>query len=198
MTSKKCRCSWVSKDPVYIDYHDNEWGIPIYSSHKLFKQLMLEGQQAGLSWLTILKRRDSYNASYADFNPEEIVQFDSKKINQLLTNPGVVRHRQKIEAIINNARCYLAMQGEGLNFSDWMWAFVDGEPIHNLWPNQAAVPTQTPRSQAMSKQLKAQGFQFVGPTICYAFMQAVGMVNDHTLDCDWSNKQKHQTKTCPC
>lgn len=177
------RCEWVSDDPLYIDYHDNEWGKPIYDDRLLFEFLMLEGAQAGLSWITILKKRDAYRKSFDQFDPEKIARYKQAKINQLLSNSGIVRNRLKIQSVINNAQCYLSIKNQYHSFSDYIWQFVEGKPIINHWKKFSEVPANTIISDAMSKDLKQKGFKFVGSTICYAFMQATGMVNDHTLDC---------------
>jgi len=177
------RCAWVTDEPIYIDYHDNEWGQPIYDEQKLFEFLILEGMQAGLSWITILKKRENFRIAFDYFNPEKIAQYDNKKVVALLENPGIIRNQRKINAVINNAKAYLSLKSQGINFSDYLWRFVDGDPIINNWKTITAVPTTSPQAQLMAKDLKKQGFKFVGETICYAFMQAVGMVDDHTLDC---------------
>lgn len=174
------RCKWVNADPVYIAYHDEEWGVPIYDEKKLFEFLILEGMQAGLSWITILKRRDNYRNAFDHFDAKKIAQYTPEKINELLTDPGIIRNRLKVEAIVQNAKTYLAMKEAGIDFSDYLWQFVNGKPIHN---NDKEIPATTLISDQMSKDLKKKGFKFVGSTICYAFMQAVGMVNDHTKDC---------------
>lgn len=183
LNTAKVRCAWVNDDPLYIHYHDREWGIPIYDERLLFEFLILEGMQAGLSWLTILKKRDNYRACFDHFNAKKIVQYNQAKVDQLLTNPGIIRNKLKVQAIIGNAKAFLTMKEEGINFSDYLWDFVDGKPIKNHWKNLKQIPTQTPLSDKLSKDLKARGFKFVGSTICYAFMQAVGLVNDHTIDC---------------
>lgn len=183
LNTAKVRCAWVSDDPLYIYYHDQEWGIPIYDERLLFEFLILEGMQAGLSWLTILKKRDNYRVCFDDFNAKKIAQYNQVKVDQLLKNPGIIRNKLKIQAIISNAKAFLKMKEEGINFSEYLWDFVDGKPIKNHWKNLKEIPTQTPLSDKLSKDLKAHGFKFVGSTICYAFMQAVGLVNDHTMDC---------------
>lgn len=177
------RCAWVGDDPIYIDYHDTEWGVPVYDDVPLFAKLTLDGFQAGLSWLIILRKRANFYAAFDGFDPAKIAHYDEEKITSLLQDAGIVRHRGKIEATIGNARAYLTLQDEGIAFGEFLWGFVDGKPVVNEWATLDDVPTQTPASQAMSKALKQRGFRFVGPTICYAFMQAVGMVNDHTTDC---------------
>lgn len=176
------RCAWVTTDPIYIDYHDYEWGIPLYDDQKLFEFLILEGAQAGLSWITVLKKRENYRLAFNHFDPTKIVKYSSKKVDQLLKNPGIIRNRLKIESAILNAKAYLKLS-EKIDFHDFLWQFVDGEPIINHWRNQQSVPAKTSISDKLSKELKSNGFKFVGSTICYAFMQAVGMVNDHITSC---------------
>ena len=177
------RCAWVGNDPIYIDYHDNEWGKPIYDDKLLFEFLILEGAQAGLSWLTILKRRENYRSCFDHFNAEKIAHYDDIAYKKLLVNPGIIRNRLKIQSVITNAQAYLTVKQEFPNFSDYIWHFVDGKPIQNQWENHQQVPVNTALSDKMSKDLKKRGFKFVGTTICYAFMQAVGMVNDHLTCC---------------
>jgi DNA-3-methyladenine glycosylase I len=182
------RCSWVGDDDIYQAYHDEVWGRPVYDSQELFAKLCLDGQQAGLSWITILKKQKTYEAAFANFDPAIIAKFDEAKVEALLLDKGIVRNRLKVNSIIKNARGYMAhfsdSKGEnGDEFSQFLWSFVGGKPIVNTFRGMSEVPTQTPESEAMSKALKKLGFNFVGPTICYAFMQAVGMVNDHTIDC---------------
>ena len=177
------RCAWVSKDPLYIDYHDLEWGVPVREDQALFAKLCLDGAQAGLSWLTILRKRENYYQAFDQFDPYKIVQYDKEKIADLLANSGIVRNQLKVQAVIRNARGYLAIQEEKGSFSDFLWQFVDGQTIQNHWKSMEQMPAHTAESRAMSLALKKYGFNFVGPTICYAFMQAVGMVNDHTVDC---------------
>ena len=176
-------CAWVGTDPLMIDYHDREWGVPLHDDRKLFEFLILEGMQAGLSWMTILRKRDNFRQAFDDFDPHEIARYDRAKIEQLLANPGIIRNRRKIEAAITNAQSYLAVQVEFGSFDAYMWQFVDGAPIVNSWRKIADIPAKTEESTAMSKDLLRRGFKFVGPTICYAHMQATGMVNDHTIDC---------------
>jgi len=181
----KKRCGWVTADSIYIEYHDNEWGKPIHDERLLFEFLILEGAQAGLSWITVLKKRDNYRKAFDHFNPEKIAKYNSKKVKKLLENPGIIRNRLKISATITNAKAYLQLKKEGVGFSDYLWSFVNGKPIKNSWKTLKDVPTKTEISDAMSKDLKKRGFKFVGTTICYAFMQAVGMVNDHIKDCQF-------------
>lgn len=180
---QKTRCAWVTSDPEYIQYHDNEWGHPLLDSLKLFELLNLECMQAGLSWITILKKREAYRRAFANFNPDIIAKYDEAKISELLQNSGIIRNRLKINAIINNAKAYLNLYTKKIDFSEYIWSFVNYEPIINNWPTQTEVPTTTPLSDKLTKSLKKHGFKFVGSTTCYAFMQAAGLVNDHTTDC---------------
>lgn len=177
------RCPWCGDDPLYVHYHDTVWGRPEYDDQALFEKLCLDGQQAGLSWITILKKQQNYRAAYDHFDPEKIARYDAGKIESLLQDKGIVRNRLKVESIIRNARGYLELKEQGRSFSDFLWSFVDGHPIQNSWETFAEVPVHTHQAQAMSKALKQRGFNFVGPTIVYAFMQAVGMVNDHLTCC---------------
>jgi len=177
------RCGWVGSDPLYRSYHDREWGVPVHDDRLLFEFLVLEGAQAGLSWITILKRRDAYRAAFAGFDPGAVAGFDRRKVAELLADPGIVRNRLKVESAITNARSFLKIQEEFGSFNAYQWRFVDGRPIRNTWRSIMEVPVSTPLSDAMSRDLKRRGFRFVGSTICYAHMQAVGMVNDHTVDC---------------
>lgn len=177
------RCGWVNQDPLYIDYHDNEWGVPVYDDRLLFEYLNLEGAQAGLSWYTILKKRENYRRAFDNFEPAKIIQYDEKKIEELLNDQGIVRNRLKIHAVISNAKSYYAVVEEFGSFSRYIWSFVDGKPIHNHFTALSQVPVSTDISDRLSKDLKKRGFKFVGTTICYAFMQAVGMVNDHIESC---------------
>ncbi|MCL1114262.1 DNA-3-methyladenine glycosylase I [Shewanella basaltis] len=177
------RCGWVSEDPLYQDYHDKVWGRPEYDAKQLFAKLCLDGQQAGLSWITILKKQQNYELLFAGFEPSLIAEFDQDRVEALMLEPGIVRNRLKINSIIKNAKAYLAFVEQGNDFSAFLWSFVGGAPKVNQFTSLSQVPAQTPESEAMSKALKKLGFNFVGPTICYAFMQAVGMVNDHTTDC---------------
>ena len=179
----KTRCKWAGPDPLYIKYHDNEWGIPLHDDRKLFELLILEGAQAGLSWLTILKKRHNYRKAFSNFNPEIIAKFDSAIIEKLLANKGIIRNRLKIEAAIQNAKTFLNIQKQSKSFDAYIWQFTKGKTIKNAWKNQKEIPSKTKESIAMSNDLKKMGFKFAGPVICYAFMQASGMVNDHTVDC---------------
>jgi DNA-3-methyladenine glycosylase I len=177
------RCGWEISDPLYIQYHDTEWGVPVYDDKKLFEFLILEGFQAGLSWITILRKRESFRKAFANFDPEGVAKFGEMEINGLMLNNGIIRNRQKIEAAITNARAFLHIQEQFGSFSTYMWQFVDGKPIINTWHDLAEIPAQTELSEKLSRDLKQRGFRFVGPTIVYAHMQAVGMVNDHLVHC---------------
>lgn len=177
------RCPWPGDDPLYISYHDTEWGLPVHTDQLLFAKLILDGAQAGLSWITILRKRDNYWQAFDQFDPEEIARYDQKKFGELMGNAGIIRNRQKINATINNAKALLNLYDELSSFDQYLWSFVHGEPIVNAWTTLEQIPTKTAESEAMSKDLKKRGFSFVGPTICYAFMQAVGMVNDHLVEC---------------
>ncbi len=193
MAKKLTRCSWPGADPLYQAYHDKEWGVPEWDDRALFEKLTLDGFQAGLSWITILKKRENFRRAFDDFEPKTIASYHAPKINKLLNDAGIIRHRGKIEATIGNARAYLdIMEAEG--FASYLWGFVEGEPKQNRWKRLTDVPAQTEQSQAMSKDLKSRGFKFCGPTICYAFMQAVGMVNDHTTNC-YRHKDLTRLKT---
>lgn len=178
------RCSWVKLDePIYVKYHDEEWGVPVYDDRKLFEMLCLEGAQAGLSWLTILKRREGYLAAFDQFDAEKIVQYDEEKLEALRNDERIIRNRLKIKSVVTNAESFLAIQKQYGSFSNYIWSFVDGKPLTNSWESSEQVPITTEISDRMSKQLKKDGFKFVGSTICYSYMQAVGMVNDHTTNC---------------
>jgi DNA-3-methyladenine glycosylase I len=177
------RCAWCGDHPLYITYHDKEWGVPVYDDRGLFEMLILEGAQAGLNWLTILKKREGYRLAFDQFDPVCVAAYDAAKTGELLANPDIVRNRLKVTAAVQNAQGFLAIQAEFGSFAAYIWRFVDGRPRQNHWTSLAELPAQTPESAAMSRDLKRRGFNFVGPTICYAFMQAVGMVNDHTVDC---------------
>lgn len=177
------RCPWCGTDPVYVAYHDTEWGVPEYDSRALWEKLVLDGFQAGLAWITILKKRENFRAAFDGFQPETIARYGETDIQRCLNDAGIVRSRAKIEATIGNARAYLAMAEAGIDFSDYLWGFVDGVPVQNRFVSMAEVPTDTPVSTAMSKDLKLRGFKFCGPVIVYAFMQATGQVNDHLTGC---------------
>ena len=179
----KRRCAWATSDPLYLDYHDTEWGVPVHDDRRLFEMLTLEGAQAGLSWITILRKRENYRKAFERFDPRKIARYDNKTIKRLLSMEGIVRNKLKIRGTINNARAFLAVQKEFGSFDQYIWNFVGGIPKQNAWRTPKECPATTPESGAMSKDLQNRGFTFVGPTICYAFMQAVGMVNDHTTDC---------------
>ena len=177
------RCPWCEGFELYRHYHDTEWGVPLRDERALFELLNLEGAQAGLSWSTVLKKRDNYRLAFDHFDPEKIARYDAQKVAELLANPGIIRNRLKVAATVSNAKAYLALQESGHSFSDFVWQFVDGAPLINRHRSMAEVPAQTAQSDAMSKALGKAGFKFVGSTICYAFMQASGMVNDHLLTC---------------
>ncbi|VAX06203.1 DNA-3-methyladenine glycosylase [hydrothermal vent metagenome] len=179
----KERCSWPGDDPLYVAYHDTEWGVPIYDGRELFEKLILDGFQAGLSWITILRKRETFLSAFDNFNPEIIAQYDDQDIERLMNDTGIIRNRLKIVSTVTNAKIYLEMEKDKGGFSDFIWSFTDGKIIHNQWQNMQQIPTATAESEAMSKALKKQGFKFCGPTICYAFMQAVGIVNDHFTHC---------------
>lgn len=179
----KIRCDWCLGDPLYLDYHDREWGVPLHDERSLFEFLVLEGAQAGLSWLTILRKREAYRRAFAGFDPEKVARFDARKKRALLADAGIVRNRLKIEAAVGNARAFLAVQEEFGSFDAYAWRFVGGRPIQNRWNALRELPAETPESKAWSKDLKKRGFRFVGPTIVYAHMQATGMVNDHLAGC---------------
>jgi len=183
MTKTKNRCSWCMKDDIYMDYHDNVWGIPEYDDIKLFEFLNLEGAQAGLSWYTVLIKKDNYRKAFSNWDPKKIVKYKDKKIQSLLSNPGIIRNKLKVNGVVTNAKLFLEMKSSGTSLSEYLWDLVDGEPIVNNWKDLSEIPAQTPLSQKISKDLKKKGFKFVGPTIVYAFMQAVGMVDDHVASC---------------
>ncbi|MBV6540970.1 DNA-3-methyladenine glycosylase I [Ursidibacter maritimus] len=177
------RCDWVGDRQIYIDYHDHEWGKPEFNSQKLFEKICLEGQQAGLSWITVLKKREHYRAAFYQFEPQKIAQMSENDLDRLMENQGLIRHRAKLAAIIRNAKAYLAMQAEGEDFSQFIWSFVNGKPQVNNITDLSDVPAKTDISKAMSKALKKKGFVFVGETTCYAFMQSMGLVDDHLNHC---------------
>ena len=177
------RCWWCGDDPLYQAYHDNEWGVPVHDERDLFEFLCLEGAQAGLSWITILRKREHYRLVFDQFDVHKIVCYDETKIAALLGDAGIVRNKLKVNGFVKNARAYLALRDQGLSLNDYLWDFVDGEPIQNNWHSPQQVPANTPASDAMAKDLKKRGFTFVGTTICYAFMQAAGLVNDHLSSC---------------
>jgi DNA-3-methyladenine glycosylase I len=179
----RIRCGWAGGDPLYLAYHDQEWGVPLKDDRRLFEMLVLEGFQAGLSWITILRKRDNFRKAFDQFDPEAIARYSPAKVAALLADPGIVRNRAKVEGAILSARGYLALMQEPGGFSGFLWQFVNGQPIVNQRRAMSEIPTETAEARAMSKALKARGFKFVGPTICYAFMQATGMVDDHLVDC---------------
>ena len=177
------RCAWAGSDPLYVAYHDVEWGVPVHDDRVLFEFLVLEGAQAGLSWSTILKKREGYREAFDNFDVQAIARYSDDDISRLLANPGIIRNRLKISSTITNAQIFLQLQEQYGSFDEYIWRFVNGETIWNRWDNFTDIPSRTPESDVMSKELKKRGFKFVGSTICYAFMQAVGMVNDHVTRC---------------
>lgn len=179
----KVRCSWSTSDPLYTEYHDKEWGVPSHADRMLFEMLLLEGAQAGLSWLTILRKRENYRQAFHRFDPEKIARYDEQDIARLMRTEGIVRNRLKIESAVKNAQGYLGVVEEYGSFDKFLWGYVEYNPIQNSWNTLEEIPTETAESKALSKDLKNRGFNFVGPTICYAFMQSVGMVNDHVTSC---------------
>jgi DNA-3-methyladenine glycosylase I len=181
--SDKIRCAWTGNDPLEVAYHDEEWGVPVHEDRRLFEFLVLEGAQAGLSWRTILKKRENYREAFDEFNPVTVAEYTQDKIDELLKDPGIVRNRLKISSAVDNAQAVLAVQQKLGSLDAYLWSFVGGKPIQSSWRTIDQIPAHTPVAVAMSKDLKKRGFRFVGPTICYAFMQAVGMVNNHTIDC---------------
>ncbi len=183
MTRADGRCGWCGEDPLYVDYHDTEWGVAEWDHRALFEKLLLDGFQAGLSWITILRKRENFRAAFDGFVPEVMVRWDAAKLASLMADAGIVRNRQKIQASVDNARAWLAIMERDGGFRDYLWRFVDGRPRVNHWRSRAEVPAETAESRALSKALKGEGFRFCGPTICYAVMQATGMVNDHLTGC---------------
>jgi DNA-3-methyladenine glycosylase I len=177
------RCRWA-KDPVSIEYHDMEWGVPLHDDNRLFEMIVLESMQSGLSWMTILRKRQAFHAAFAGFDARKVAKFDAKDLNKLLANPGIIRNRAKLEAAIANARATLKVQKTHGSLDSFLWKLVDGKPMINHWADSGQIPAKTAVSERLSKELKAQGFQFFGPTVAYAFMQAIGMVNDHEASCD--------------
>ncbi|MCU0573169.1 MAG: DNA-3-methyladenine glycosylase I [Syntrophobacteraceae bacterium] len=182
-SERKKRCGWCGSDALYVAYHDDEWGVPVHDDRRLFEMLVLEGAQAGLSWITILRKREHYRRAFDAFDPQHVALYSDADLNRLLADAGIVRNRLKIESAIRNARCVLEIQDDFGTLDAFLWRYVDGVPRHNAWGLPAQVPTRAPESDRMSRDLKKRGFGFVGSTICYAFMQSVGMVNDHTVDC---------------
>jgi len=183
MAKMKKRCKWAGENPIYVDYHDIEWGVPVYDDQRLFEFLILEGAQAGLSWLTVLKKRPNYKRLFDNFNVNKVATYNQKKIESLLLDAGIIRNRLKVESAVRNAKAFLKVQDEFGSFSNYQWQFVNGKPIQNKWDSMKQLPAKTEASDAFSKDLKKRGFNFVGSTIMYAHMQAVGMINDHTVDC---------------
>jgi DNA-3-methyladenine glycosylase I len=177
------RCAWCGTDPLYVRYHDREWGVPVHDDRRLFELLTLEGAQAGLSWITILRKRENYRRAFSRFNPRAVARFDARRVRSLLRDPGIVRNRLKVESTVSNAQAFLTVQREFGSFDAYIWQFTGGRPHVHRHRRLRDLPSHTPQSDAMSKDLKRWGFRFVGSTICYAFMQAAGMVNDHTTDC---------------
>ncbi len=180
---KRERCGWCGIDPLYVAYHDVEWGVPVRDDRKLFEFLVLEGAQAGLSWSTILRKREGYRVAFDGFDPVKVASYDEDRISQLLADPGIVRNRQKVRSTVSNACAFLAVQQEFGTFSHYIWSFTDGTPIQNSWRTLDQIPSTSPLAEAISRDLKSRGFRFVGPTIVYAHMQATGMVNDHLVTC---------------
>jgi DNA-3-methyladenine glycosylase I len=181
--TEKTRCGWCGSDSLYVAYHDIEWGVPVFDDRTLFEFLILEGAQAGLSWSTILKKREGYRRAFADFDPEKVARFSEMKVAKLLADPAIVRNRLKVASAVTNARAFLEVQDEQGSFSAYIWAFIDGAPIQNRWRSLSEIPATTPLAETISKDLVKRGFRFVGPTIVYAHMQATGMVNDHLVGC---------------
>jgi DNA-3-methyladenine glycosylase I len=185
---EKIRCGWCLKDKLYMDYHDKEWGVPVHNDQKLFEMINLEGAQAGLSWYTVLTKRENYRVAFDNWDAKKIAKYSPAKVEKLLLNPGIIRNRLKVEGTIKNAKAFLAIQKEFGSFDSYIWQFVNHKPIINSWKSLGECPTKTMESDAMSKDLLKRGFKFVGSTICYAYMQAVGLVNDHVNDC-WKKKK---------
>ncbi len=177
------RCAWVSTDPIYIKYHDDEWGVPLHDDRRLFEKIVLEGAQSGLSWITILKRREDYRAAFLNFEIEKVAQLTPADVEDLMTNSGIIRNRKKIESAINNAKCVLKVQKDFGTLDKFVWSFTNGQTVQNNYKSSNEIPTSTPESTAMSKAMKKYGFTFVGPVTCQAFMQSIGIFNDHTTDC---------------
>ncbi|HET7141415.1 MAG TPA: DNA-3-methyladenine glycosylase I [Candidatus Limnocylindria bacterium] len=179
----RTRCGWATSDPLYVDYHDREWGVPLRDARSLFELLCLEGAQAGLAWITILRKREGYRRAFEGFDPARLAAYGPEDVARLLADPGIVRNRAKVNSVVGNARACLRLADDIGSFADHLWSFVDGRPVQNRWQSLAQVPAETPASAAMSRDLRKRGFTFVGPTICYAFMQSAGMVNDHLVEC---------------
>jgi DNA-3-methyladenine glycosylase I len=180
---KRERCGWCGTDPLYVAYHDLEWGVPVHDDRALFEFLVLEGAQAGLSWITILRKREHYRAAFDGFDPTVVANYGEERISELLADPGIVRNRQKVRSAVSNARAFLEVQEEFGTFSDYIWSFTAGRPIQNHWRTMDQIPSTTPLADTISRDLKSRGFRFVGPTIVYAHMQATGIVNDHVVTC---------------
>ncbi len=180
---EKIRCPWCGTDPLYVRYHDEEWGVPVHDEQQHFEFLVLEAMQAGLSWHTVLKKRENFRLAFDNFNPEKVVLYDKQKVQQLLSDPGIIRNQLKIRAAINNAGCFLEIQKEWGSFDQYIWSFVDHKPVMNNWKTIGEIPAKTPLSDKISKDLIGRGFKFVGSTIIYAHIQAIGMINDHLVDC---------------
>lgn len=191
----KTRCAWAGDDPVYQKYHDLEWGVPLHSDKKLFEFLILEGMQAGLSWITVLKKRDAFREAFDAFDFNKVANYSQAKIDELLQNPGIIRNKLKIHAAVNNARAFLQVREEFGTFNKYIWGFVDNVPLQNAWPSLQELPASTTLAETISKDLKKRGFSFVGPTIVYSHMQATGMVNDHTTDCFRHRALKNTSRT---
>ncbi len=183
MRKTRRRCGWAGTDPLYVAYHDEEWGVPLHDDDRLFEMLVLEGAQAGLSWITILRKRERYRQVFEAFDPSRVARFGRRKVESLLLDPGIVRNRAKVEGAVGGARAFLEVVREHGSFDAYLWRFVGGKPLRNRWRSLSEVPAETAESRALSRDLKSRGFSFVGPTICYAFMQAVGMVDDHLTTC---------------
>jgi len=177
------RCEWCGTEPIYVDYHDKEWGVPVHDDRLHFEMIILDGAQAGLSWITILKRRESYREAFDNFDVKKVSRYSDKKVEKLLSNPGIIRNRLKVNSTVRNAKAFLKIQKEFGSFDKYIWQFVNYKTIQNKWKRMSDLPAKTEESDAMSKDLKKRGFSFVGSTICYAYMQAAGMINDHTVDC---------------
>jgi len=188
------RCEWANKSELEISYHDNEWGVPIHDDRSLFEFLVLEGAQAGLSWSTILRKREGYRKAFDNFDARKISRYPEAVVSRLLANPEIIRNRLKVNAIVTNARAFLRVQEEFRSFDGYIWQFVNGRPIQNSWKKMTEIPSSSPASEAMSKDLRKRGFKFVGTTICYAFMQAVGMINDHVVGCFRHDELKNPSK----
>ena len=179
----RTRCPWPGRDPLYMDYHDREWGVPLREDGKLFELLVLESAQAGLSWITILRRREGYRRAFEGFDPRVVARYGKDRIATLLEDPGIIRNRKKVESAVSNARAFLGIQEAFGSFSSYLWGFVDGQPVVNNWEEMGSVPAKTPLSEAISRDMKSRGFTFFGPVACYAFLQSAGLVNDHLVSC---------------